>query len=455
LLIFLFALIFSVISVAKHDHFQTFAWDLSFFDELIWKMGRGIEPRSSLGGLHVLGDHFQPILYVFAPLYWIKSDVRMLLITHASIASINVLPIYLLALTLLKKKFLAISVSMMYLLFTGYQFAVFDGFHQSVFAPFFIGWLYYFLVTKNNRGFWVAAIGLLATKEEYALLLAAIGPVIIFYFKRVKLGIATIMVGLVSFFLMIYVLIPYFQKGPYAHFGYGELGNTPIDVVTTTLRSPDKTLRLLLTPPIKIRTVLLTFASFSFLPLFVPLHLVPIAQQFAVRFLDTVTIHRWTNLNHYSFPLAPLMSIALIFSLRDVFVKKIELNKLAIYILLCTLLQDLIFHGPINSLLKPSFYQTQAWEYDVQELIARVPNQQTVASQNSLLPHLSQRNRFYLLPEIGDAEYIAVDMSDGPNKYSPLTHQKTEALINTLLASHQYQLIWRQNKSMLLKKTLK
>src|SRR3989344_3280704 len=109
------ASVYSFISVAKHYHFQTFAWDLSFFDELIWKFSQGIEPTSSLVPLHVLGDHFQPIILLFSFPYLIWNDVRVLLVGQAMIASISVYPVYLLARRVLKKSYIALAISVAFL----------------------------------------------------------------------------------------------------------------------------------------------------------------------------------------------------------------------------------------------------------------------------------------------------------------------------------------------------
>ena len=230
-LVILFAFLFGFVSIAKHNHFQTFGWDLAFFDELIWKVSQGIEPRSSFNNLHILGDHFQPIILLFAPLYWIKNDVRLLLIAHAVIAAVSTLPVYLLARKILKHRFLSLSVCLSFLLFT---------------------------------------------KEEYALLVVAIGISIVFYYKRLCLGVTTITMGALSFFIIIYLIIPYFQKGPYSHFEYGELGRTPQEIMLTSITRPERLIQLVFTPPIKINTMFATFLSFGFLPLLSLWHILPI-----------------------------------------------------------------------------------------------------------------------------------------------------------------------------------
>ncbi len=450
-LIIFFAFIYSYVSVVKHHKFQTFAWDLAFFDELIWKVSQGIEPRSSFNNLHILGDHFQPIILLFVPLYWIWSDVRLLLVAHAIVASVSVLPIYLLAYKLLKHKLLSLTVSFSFLLFTPYQHAVLDGFHQSVFAPFFIGWMYYFWEVKKSKWFWLMVLGLLLTKEEYALTISAIGLVIMLYYKQIRIGLTITTLGIISLFVIIYSAIPFYQKGPYTHFGYGILGNTPDEVILKMVSNPSQVIQLIITSE-KINTVFSSFFSFGFLPLLAPIHLIPVLQQYGVRFIDTVTVHRALDLNHYSFPLAPLFSLATIYGLKKISDLSVSKNILALYLLTFTFFQGVVFHGPLNSLFKRQFYTTDEWERDTRELISQVPPQVVLASQNSLLPHLSQRPKFHLLPVIEDAEYIAVDLHDGPNKYSPLDIKRTTHLVQDLLQKQTFEIFWQQRSSLLLKR---
>lgn len=450
LLIF-FAFIYSYVSVVKHDKFQSFAWDLAFFDELIWKVSQGIEPRSSFNNLHLLGDHFQPVIIIFAPLYWIVSDVRILLVAHAVVATLGVLPVYLLAKKILRHELLSLTVSVSFLLFTPFQHAVLDGFHQSVFTPLFIGWMYYFLEAKRSKGFWLATLGLILTKEEFALIVTSIGLVCILFYGRIRTGLIAIVIGLISFFLIIYLIIPYFQKGPYTHFGYGILGNTPDEVILNILLKPHLFVNLLFSSE-KIRTVISSFFAFGFLPLLSPIHLLPVIQQYGVRFVDTVTIHRAANLNHYSFPLAPLLSVATIYSLKTISANLLSKKVLAVYILVCTLAQNIFLHGPLNSLLKKQFFETEAWERDAAALVKQVPDTVVITSQNSLLPHFSQRPKFYLLPQVENAQYLAVDLHDGPNKYSPIDQQRTRKIVENLLATNRFEVIWRQGNSLLLKR---
>ena len=184
----------------------------------------------------------------------------------------------------------------------------------------------------------------------------------------------------------------------------------------------------------------------------VSLNSYPIFQQYAVRFADTVTTHRWTNLNHYAFPLSPLLAVATIYGLRSF---QNRFGKLALWttvLLISVLSQNFFSHGPINSLFKPDFFQVTYWEKDAHELVKQVPPDVVIASQNSLLPHLAHRPKYYLLPEIGNADFIAVDLANGPNKYSPLNYTTFNDLIENLLVTNQYKIRWRRRDSLLLER---
>src|SRR3989344_4629334 len=285
-LILVFWVIYSYISIIKHLHYQTFTWDTGFFDQLLWKLSRFKEPVSSFSNLHVFGDHFQFILLGFVPLYWFPQSIKLLFIAHALIATLAALPVYLIALNVTKNKIFALAVSFSMLIFTGMQFAVLDGFHQSVFSPLFYALAIYGLVFKNNRIYWSSIFGLLITKEEMALLAASIGFFVLILGHITK-GAVTILVSLATFFFAVYFFLPAVQ-GEYVHADYGVLGKTPLDVAESMLTKPALFLNLLLFPVAKAKTVFESFFSFGFLPILSPIFFISAAQQFIVRFGDTV-----------------------------------------------------------------------------------------------------------------------------------------------------------------------
>lgn len=404
------------LSIRNHELYQTFAWDLGFFDQLIWKASRGeLNFVSTIGNINLLGDHFQPVLYLLAPLYWIWSDVRILLVFQALLVTAAALPIYLLAKKKLRNQLISISVSISYLLFSGTQFTITNEFHQSAFIPLLLALGFYWMETgKQNRGI-TAVLSLLLVKEEMGLLIAAIGLMYIFR-KQVKTGIILTVGGLFGFYILINSIIPAVSsQNGYIHYGYGSLGETPAEVISSVINNPVSGFKFLIEPRIKLEQAGASIISFGGFPLLSPAALIPVFQNYAVRFLDDRNIHRWLNNNHYSAPLGPLLAYATILALE-----KFKSRKLpAVYLLAASMTAAMILKLPVWSLFKSQLYFTPQWVKDIDSIVKLVPADASVSTINSVFPHLSQRDKIYLLPEVNDAEYMVLDLEDGPNKYSP------------------------------------
>lgn len=425
----IYAGLMAFLSIRNHELYQTFGWDLGFFDQLMWQASRGnFNFVSTIGNINLLGDHFQPVLYLLAPLYWIWSDVRIILVFQALLVTSTALPLYLLAREKLHNEFLSISISISYLLFSGTQFTITNEFHQSAFIPLLLSLGFYWMETgKRNWGI-IAILSLLLVKEEMGLLITAIGLMYIFR-KQVKTGIMLTVGGLFSFYILINSIIPAVSsQNSYIHYGYGSLGETPADVAKSVINNPPAGFRSIIEPKIKLEQVGASIISFGGLPLLSPVSLIPVFQNYAVRFLDDRNIHRWLNNNHYSAPLGPLLAYATISALGKFKSRKFP----AVYLVSTSIIVALVFKLPIWSLFKSQLYFTPQWVKDIDAVVKLVPSNAPVAVNNSVFPHLSQRDKIYLLPEINDAEYIVLDLEDGPNKYSPLDFSQAVSLSERL-----------------------
>lgn len=438
-----YCLAFSKLSVRNHELYQTFAWDLGFFDQLLWQASSGrLNFVSSIGNINLVGDHFQPILFLITPLYWLWNDVRVILIAQTIIIASAAVPLYLLA----KKKFemnhfganevsdrvLPFLISAGYLLFHGTQFTVTNEFHQSAFIPLFLSLGFYFIETGKTKKGIVSLLILLLVREETALLIFGIGLMYLVR-HRIKLGISLAIVGIISFFLLVLLIIPRISsQGGYIHLGYGEIGVTPVEVVKNILQDPLKTLRLLFSPKEKIAQVRNSLLAFAGLPLLSPALLIPVGIQYAVRFIDTRNIHRWLDMNHYAASVGPLLAVATIQTISKMKSRIIRRSMMAVLII-GIVGTNVLVHAPIFSLMKSQLYFTPQWVRDDDALITSVPKDSAIAANNSLVPHLSHRDKIYLLPDINNAEYIAVDLSDGPNKYAPFGYERMREYIDMLI----------------------
>lgn len=432
------------LSIRNHELYQTFGWDLGFFDQLMWQASRGnLNFVSQIGNINLLGDHFQPILYLLAPLYWIWNDVRIILVAQALLVTVAALPLYFLARKKLHNESLSFSIVISYLLFSGTQFTITNEFHQSAFIPLLLSLGFYWMETgKQNWGI-PAMLSLLLVKEEMGLLVAAIGLMYLFQ-KQVKTGTALTLGGLFGFYIIINNIIPTVSsQNNYIHYGYGSFGEMPAKVAKSIISNPIAGFKALIDPKIKLEQVGASIISFGGLPLLFPAGLIPVFQNYAVRFLDDRNIHRWLNNNHYSVPLGPLLTYGMIISLEKLklFLSfRPESRNLYKYfhsiffgyILVIAFFTAIILKLPLFSLFKSQLYFTPQWVKNIDSIVKLVPENASVATINSVFPHLSHREKIYLLPEISDAEYIVLDLEDGPNKYSPLDYHQAVSLSERL-----------------------
>ncbi len=134
-LFFLIGLIsyYSAVSL-RHYWFQTSSWDLGIFDQAVFLISKGLEPKSSLLGFHILGDHAALVLY---PIGWLSSifpTINLLFILQSSALASLVFPLSDLAKSLglsKRNKLILLIVGLLYPIV--FNTAIFD-FHPETLA---------------------------------------------------------------------------------------------------------------------------------------------------------------------------------------------------------------------------------------------------------------------------------------------------------------------------------
>lgn len=454
-------IVYSFIAITSHNHFLTFGWDLGFFDQLIWKVSNFIYPVSSLNKVSLLANHFSPILFFFTPLYWIWSDPRMLLIEQAFVVVFAAWPLYLLSINKTQNRLFSFAIIFSYLFFLGTQWSILNEFHELTVVPLFVVLTFYALEKNKKILFWIGIFGLTVTKEEILFLVAAIGLTIAFYFRKKKLGFALTIASLIFFFFLVLIFMPFIsEKGIYQHSHLSTNARTPLEFMEKVLVDPLFALNSLVTPPQKIQTFIISFLSFGLIPFFAPLTLLlPLFEQFLMRFLYTgPQFTTWQNVNHHAAPTAILLPIACIYAAYSL-TRRFKVGKKRILLVISmilfasTILQDILLKAPIHSLAKKQFYETLPWMEDNYTMIREVKalsQDGPIAVQNSLYPHLSQRKDIYLLPEINEAEYILIDLHNGPNKYAPFQHNQMVEFIGKLITENKFIIYKKQGEAMIL-----
>lgn len=465
ILVIVFTVIYSFMALNNHRLFETNGWDLSIFDQGVWQWSNFKFPYSSFHDLPWLADHFHPILIIFAPLYRILPDVRVLITVQSVVICLGAIPLYYLSKKVTKDRLFSLVLVLAYLTYYSLQWSVFSPFHEIAFLPLMLGSLLYFWETKNTKFYWISFAVALLIKEEVGFLLAAIGLwELVNDRKRWRQAILTAIMGLAASLVVIGIIMPLIGGGFYRHSGYGQSGNSLSEVFVNIIKDPVILIKSLYDSPVKIHTVITSFWPWGFLPIFAPSTLMPVLQQFLFRFLDYGKTTRWLPYT-YSLPLATLMAWGSIYAYRNIFktVKKwINITPIIFSLIISFLLFSLVvtadikLHEPINSIFKKAFYRTEGWMLDNLKAIKCVPENASLSSQNSLAPRLSQRSRIKVFPEglSSSYDYIIVDLHRGQseNSFHFLGREKTVFLIDDLVKRNLYRNICKYNDAMVLER---
>src|SRR4029077_4673201 len=80
---------YAAISIYRHDHFASNAFDLGVQDQTIWGYSRlQMIPHTDERTPNLPGDRFHPLLMAIAPVYWIWDDARILLLVQAALLAV-------------------------------------------------------------------------------------------------------------------------------------------------------------------------------------------------------------------------------------------------------------------------------------------------------------------------------------------------------------------------------
>ena len=397
------ALVYIAVSVNNHLLLRTTGYDLGIFEQAVRSYANGELPVSELRGpgFVLLGDHFHPILMTLAPVYKLFPSALTLLVAQALLLAVSAIPVTRLAARRFGTAF-GVSVGLAYGLSWGLLATVDFDFHEIVFAVPLLAFALERLVMEQ----WTAAVcwtvPLVFVKEEMPLTVAAIGAYLVLKGQR-RLGAAVGVFGLASFAVIVLAVIPAFA--PDSTYGQGHnLGD--VGLLQLAAEAPGR----LVTPPVKIVTVVALLAPTAFLAVFSPMALL-VLPTLLWRFLSVNESH-WGIEHHYSAVLMPIVYIAFLQAmaahaprLRAEAVMRWRKGITVVCALSAAFGLFTVLHG-------------REWSGSeridaAHELMAMIPDGATVAASNPLAPQLTATHTVQLFPSYQgnpvDAEWIIVD----------------------------------------------
>jgi len=366
-----------------------------------------------------------------------------------------------------------LSIAFVFLSFVGLQTALDYEFHLTTLSILPIAFTLYFMHKQKWAPYWIWFFIGMATKEDVPLITLMIGLYILLVLRKRKIGLVSILVSGIYYWILTTYIIPYFKGGPFNYEQFDPslgIGATTGDLILTAITKPWLVLKVLVTPALKVKTMTNLVGSYAFLPLLSPATFALSAPIFAGRFLNSLT-QRWLIRFQYSASINPILAVGTILGIENVlkiksrfeerlpsFVKKIRSSQVIVFLSVIILAMNVFVilrtNGPILRILNPENYK---WEerFDINyELMRQIPDDASVVAQSAFVPHLSHRDRIYRFHE-GVVEYqqpdyilLGIDEHSDP----PYVEEQWRNLITDLKELPEYEILYDDGRRFLWKR---
>src|SRR6266542_1009258 len=170
-----YAGLFSFVTVTRHFTLHTHALDLGYYVQLTWNLARGAGPSVSLPEMNAWGDHFSPIMYLLAPLFWIAPGPVTLLVVQSVALALGALAVFGMAARRLGDERPAAAFAVLYLVNPSLHGINVRDFHAAALAIPLLLAAIYAAETRRPWMFIAASLLTLLCREDAALAVVGLG----------------------------------------------------------------------------------------------------------------------------------------------------------------------------------------------------------------------------------------------------------------------------------------
>jgi uncharacterized membrane protein len=403
----------------RHDRFDTFDNDLGFHTHFVWLLARG-RGFSTILGLTPFAHNATFGYLMFVPFAWTRLPLPQVLdLTQAAVLALGVMPL----LRIARRRFgvgswVAAAVPVAYLLHPVVQGNVWETFHPEAMAMTPLLCAYDAADERRWRRYWVFVALAIIWKSDVALLLAALGVVIVRRWDR-RVGWRTFAVAGLWFVVAVGVMIPTLSGGGTV-FGplYGDLGSTPQEVVQRSAQHPSRFARHVrdANAPRYARDLLVPYAL---VPVLAPATLLVGLPQNLVSVLSDARFTRDPVDNpHYQALPVLVLTLALIEGLAWLRRRRPRLLEPAMAVVLVAGIATSAASGALPFSRSYSHF----WSEDGDPLrsakehaVALPPEGDVVSAQYRFVPHLAERRAIYSFPNPWRKVFYGVEHTPRPD----------------------------------------
>ena len=442
LILLIFAIIFSLISIVNHYLFRTYALDLGVYNHALYSFSHLSKPMFTLGlegyDISFWGNHFSPITIIYTPFYFLFGSYTLLIIQIVAIL-LGGIGIYRYSIEKSNSPQMSLLILVCFLGTWGIYSALSFDFHNNVIGAMLIPWFIYFLKKKTISVSTLLFLLIISTQENVALWMVFIMIGFIanelfsknyrnnlrsLYFHFSLLGLS-----ILYFLVVILILMPHFNLKTQQFFRYSILGNSFPQIVGSIIKDPGTAIKLFFTDSlsteithgIKTELHIMVFLAGGILLLYKPHYLIMLIPVYAQKMLSKDPVLWGINMQ-YSIEFVPIISLCLIDSLASLNLRKNVLVGVLITILLSTYASNFktmfkrnsTWYQKTNTIFWQSGHYSSGFDIKaVYSTIKLIPGKITLSASSPLVPHLCNRENIYQFPVVKDAEYIAILKGSG------------------------------------------
>jgi uncharacterized membrane protein len=443
---------FASLSVLRHRAFNTGRYDLGNMVQTVWNTAHGHFLQMTSGDgrqISRLAAHFDPILALFAPLWWIWPSPEMLLVVQAIVVGLGALPVYWLARKHLGSERAGLAFALVYLLYPATEWLTLNEFHPVALACPFLLFAFWYLDQDRLLPFAVFAVLAAATKEEIGFVVAGLG---IWYAvrRRGRTGAAIAGAGVFVSALAIAVVIPHYNAGADSAFygRYDAIGGSAGGIAKTAVTRPWRIVEEAFHVN-DVHYLMHLLLPLALLFVLAPLVLVAALPELALNVLSATPTQTSIHF-HYTAGAIPPLVIASVLGAAALGRRFPALPVAGAAVAVTLLANWKIGAVPLWGVVPGGEdYQRADWRVTAHDRIASdavslVPASAVVSSTNVLGAHLSARRRVLSLPKLSDATWVVADetRSSYADRVAPLP--AAEALVR-LRRSPDWKLVFERD----------
>lgn len=435
--VYIFALLFifigSWLMLSKHNAFNTRTYDFARFSQAIWNVLHGEPLYTSISHNNILGNHFSPILALYAPLLLIWPDERVLLIGQVVMMALTGLILA----KIVADKYPALAPLFLLAFYLNpyvHEVTLFE-FRRIVPAAPFIALT---ALAVYKKKYWLMLFSLLMVllaKEDMGLIVSAFGVYLLVFKKEWKWGLPLLIGGIgwtviASLWVIPAIGRPGNEEKLYPQLFYFDYLGSNYEEIGATLRSDPLILLRYAFQPSHFTALLKFLLPLGFiLPFLSPafaLMILPVLGYLMIsNDPDMYLLEKW-----YTAPMLPILYAAVAMGMTKLSYRH---AKWVVGILLVGSTIGFFMSSPA-----PGGGRFDAALYDVTDhdkvalaLVDEVPQDAIVAAQVPIVPHLSLQKDIYHYPwttkmPLDQIEYFVLDRT-------VFSHPYTDEEINTIM----------------------